>query len=146
MPCGFATGFTLGTAVVYFRGRRRRAREKGVTPPCAANCSTPRCSPVPNDLCSCWMGSGFRGCELREQVGLPGKDSRPGTKREICPLPRVVRVLTRKYFVSLTFPHDASPKDPCKATCHFQGNRSLCKNAGELVQSIRANVVALLNI
>lgn len=55
---------------------------KGVTPPCAANCLTPRCSPVPNDLRSCWMGSGFRGCELQEQVGLLGKDSRPGTKQK----------------------------------------------------------------
>lgn len=71
-----------GAAVVYFRGRWRHAREEGVAPPCAPNCSTPRCSPVPNDLCSCWMGSGFRGCELQEQVGLPGKDSRPGTKQK----------------------------------------------------------------
>lgn len=50
-----------------------------------------------------------------------------------------------KYFVSLTFLHDSSPKDLCKATCHFQGNRSLCKNAGELAQSTRAHVVELLN-
>lgn len=50
-----------------------------------------------------------------------------------------------KYFVSLTFLHDSSPKDPCKATCYFQGNRSLCQNAGELAQSTRANVVEPLN-
>lgn len=52
----------------------------------------------------------------------------------------------KEVLCELNFPHDTSPKDPCKATCHFQGNRSMCKNAGELVQSGRANVVALLNI
>lgn len=39
----------------------------------------------PDGLCSCWMGSGFRGCELQEQVGLPaaGPDMGQSRKRDL---------------------------------------------------------------
>lgn len=71
----------------------------------------------PPAACSQWFmqllhGVWFQGMWAAGAGEIPRLQTRDKTERKISPLPRVVRDLTRKYFVSLTFPYDSSPKDP----------------------------------